>query len=332
MEKRSAQPDFWLDQAKAQSAVRQLAERKKVVEKWRGLEKKAADIAEGQPLAEEEPSFQEEIESELEAVASRLDELELELAFSSEYDARNAILAIRAGAGGTESQDWAEMLLRMYLRWAERRGYQAETLDISPGEEAGIKSATIGVSGNYAFGYLKSEHGVHRLVRLSPFDADHARHTSFVLVEVMPEAEADVDVRIEPDDLKVDAFRSSGPGGQHMQKTSSAVRLTHLPTGLVVTCQSERSQHQNKEIALKILQARLLKLELAKRAAERARLKGERIAAGWGNQIRSYVLHPYKMVKDHRTDYQTSNTDAVLDGELDGFITAYLRSLVGKEG
>ena len=311
--------------------MRQLAEQKKVVERWRGLEKKVADIAEGLLLVEEEPSFREEIESEIEAVASHLDELELEIAFSSEYDARNAILAIHAGAGGTESQDWAEMLMRMYLRWAERRGYKAEILDTSLGEEAGIKSATIGVSGDYVFGYLKSEHGVHRLVRLSPFDADHARHTSFVLVEVMPEAEADVDVKIEPDDLKVDVFRSSGPGGQHMQKTSSAVRLTHLPTGLAITCQSERSQHQNKEIALKILQARLLELELGKQAEERAKLKGKHIAAGWGNQIRSYVLHPYKMVKDHRTDYQTSDTDAVLDGGLDGFITAYLRSSLGKE-
>ena len=331
METRSAQPDFWLDHVTAQGVMRQLAEQKRVVERWRGLEKKVADIVESLPLVEEEPSFGEEIESEIGVVASHLDELELEMAFSSEYDVRSAILAIHAGAGGTESQDWAEMLLRMYLRWAERRGYKAELLDSSPGEEAGIKSTTIGVSGDYAFGYLKSEHGVHRLVRLSPFDADHARHTSFVLVEVMPEAEADVDVRIEPDDLKVDVFRSSGPGGQHMQKTSSAVRLTHRPTGLVVTCQSERSQYQNKEIALKILQARLLKLELARRAEERARLKGGRIAAGWGNQIRSYVLHPYKMVKDHRTDYQTSNTDAVLDGELDGFITAYLRSIIGKE-
>jgi peptide chain release factor 2 len=314
--------------------MRQLAEQKKVVERWRGLEKKVADIVEALPLAEKELPFREEIESEVEAVVSRLGELELEMAFSGEYDARNAILAIHAGAGGTESQDWAEMLMRTYLRWAERRGYQTEILDISSGEEAGIKSATIEVSGEHAFGYLKSEHGVHRLVRLSPFDADHARHTSFVLVEVMPEAEAeaDVDVNIEPDDLKVDVFRSSGPGGQHMQKTSTAIRLTHLPTGLVVTCQSERSQHQNKEIALRILQARLLKLELAKRAEERAKLKGKRIAAGWGNQIRSYVLHPYKMVKDHRTDYQTSDTDAVLDGELDGLINAYLRSSLGKEG
>ncbi len=331
MEKQSAQPDFWLDQAKAQSVMRQLAGNKKAVEEWRGLEKKVADITESLPLAEEDTLFREEIDSEIEAVASHLDALGLEMAFSSEYDARNAILAIHAGAGGTESQDWAEMLLRMYLRWAEHRGYKAEILDTSPGEEAGIKSATIGISGDYAFGYLKSEHGVHRLVRLSPFDADHARHTSFVLIEVLPEAEADVDFKIEPDDLKIDVFRSSGPGGQHMQKTSSAVRITHLPTRLVVTCQSERSQYQNKEIALKILQSRLLNLELAKRTEERAKLKGERIAAGWGNQIRSYILHPYRMVKDHRTDYQTSDTDAVLDGELDGFITAYLRSMVGKE-
>jgi len=312
--------------------MRQLSEAQKMVQQWRGLEKKTTDIAELISLAEEDASLQAELQSELEAIASRLNEMELEMAFNSEYDARNAILTIHAGAGGTESQDWAEMLVRMYLRWAERRGYKAEILDVSPGDEAGIKSAVIGVSGEHACGYLKSEHGVHRLVRLSPFNADHARHTSFVLVEVMPEAEADIDVKIEPDDLKVEAFRSSGPGGQHMQKTSSAVRLTHLPTGLVATCQSERSQHQNKETALKILQARLLELELAERVEERAKLKGKRVTAGWGNQIRSYVLHPYKMVKDHRTDYETSNADAVLDGELDGFITAYLRFSMGKEG
>jgi peptide chain release factor 2 len=310
--------------------MRQLAEQKKVVERWRELEKRAADAAELASLGDS--SLEAEIESEVGKLASRLDEMELEAAFSGDYDARNAILSIHAGAGGTESQDWAQMLMRMYLRWAERRGYQAEVLDVSPGEEAGIKSAVIGVNGDYATGYLKSEHGVHRLVRLSPFDADHARHTSFALVEVLPEAEADVDVKIEPDDLRVDVFRSSGPGGQHMQKTSSAVRLTHLPTGLVVSCQSERSQHQNKEIALKILRSRLLDMELVKRAEERAKLKGKRIAAGWGNQIRSYVLHPYKMVKDHRTDYQTSDTDAVLDGELDGFVSAYLRSSLGEEG
>jgi peptide chain release factor 2 len=309
--------------------MRQLAEQKKVVERWREVEAKVAETAE--LISLEDESLQADIEAEVAKLASRLDEMELEAAFSGGYDARNAILSIHAGAGGTESQDWAQMLMRMYLRWAERHQYQAEVLDLSPGEEAGVKSVVIGVKGEYANGYLKSEHGVHRLVRLSPFDADHARHTSFALVEVMPEAEADVDVRIEPEDLKVETFRSSGPGGQHMQKTSSAVRLTHLPSGLVVSCQSERSQHQNKEIALKILRSRLLELELVKRAEERAKLKGKRIAAGWGNQIRSYVLHPYKMVKDHRTEYQTSDADAVLDGELDGFITAYLRSIVGED-
>jgi len=313
--------------------MRRLSQAHRTVQQWRELETRVADTAELLSLAgEEDTSLGAEIQAEIEKVTSRLDELELELAFTSEYDARNAILAIHAGAGGTESQDWAQMLLRMYLRWAERRGYKVEILDISPGEEVGVKSVVVRASGDYACGYLKSEHGVHRLVRLSPFDADHARHTSFVLVEVMPEAEADVDVKIEPEDLRVDVFRSSGPGGQHMQKTSSAVRLTHVPTGLVVTCQSERSQHQNKEIALEILLARLLELDLARRSEERARLKGGRIAAGWGNQIRSYVLHPYKMVKDHRTGYQTGDTDAVLDGELDGFITAYLRSIVGREG
>ena len=332
LEKQSAQPDFWLDQVKAQTVMRLLAKQKKVVERWRELEERVEGIARDISLAEEDSFFREVIESELEVVASSLEEVELETALGGEYDARNAILAIHAGAGGTESQDWVQILLRMYLRWAERRGYRAEVLDISPGDEAGIKSTIIEVRGDYACGYLKSEHGVHRLVRLSPFNADHARHTSFALVEVMPQAEADVDVKIDPEDLRVDVFRSSGPGGQHMQKTSSAVRLTHLPTGLVAICQSERSQYQNKEIALKILQARLLELELARRAEERARLKGKHIAAGWGNQIRSYVLHPYKMVKDHRTGYETSDTDAVLDGELDGFITAYLRSIVGEEG
>ena len=313
--------------------MRRLAERRRVVERWRGLEKRVADTAELQSLAaeEEDAQLEAEIQSEINRTASDLDGLELELTLGGEYDERNAILSIHAGAGGTESQDWAEMLMRMYLRWAERRDYKAEVFDVSPGEEAGIKSAVIEVGGSYAFGYLKSEHGVHRLVRLSPFDADHARHTSFALVEVMPEAETDVDVRIAPDDLRVDTFRSSGPGGQHMQKTSSAVRLTHLPSGLVVTCQSERSQHQNKEIAQKILQSRLLELELKKRAEERAKLKGKHIAAGWGNQIRSYVLHPYRMVKDHRTGYQTSSSDAVLAGDLDEFIATYLRSTMGKE-
>jgi peptide chain release factor 2 len=330
LEKQSAEPDFWLDQTYAQGVMRQLAEKSRVVQRWRGLEKKLADIAELIAISGEDEVLQKDIEKELDGIASQLDELEFQLAFRGEYDARNAILAIHAGAGGTESQDWAEMLMRMYLRWAERRGYKAEVLDTSPGDEAGIKSTVITVGGDYAFGYLKSEHGVHRLVRLSPFDADHARHTSFALVEVMPEAEENIDLVIAPEDIKVDTFRSSGPGGQHMQKTSSAVRLTHLLSGIVVTCQSERSQHMNKDFAFKILRARLLEKELEKREEEKARLKGKRIEAGWGNQIRSYVLHPYRMVKDHRTGYETSHTEAVLDGDLDSFIDAYLRSIIGK--
>jgi len=333
LEKQSAQPDFWLNQVEAQVAMRRLAELKKMVDGWRELEKRVDDIAELFSLesAADEASLGGEIPSEVEEVSSRLEEMEFQISLSGRYDSRNAILAIHAGAGGVESQDWAEMLLRMYLRWAERHHYQAEVLDTSPGEEAGIKSAIVEVSGDYSFGYLKSEHGVHRLIRLSPFDADHARHTSFALVEVMPEAEQDVDIKLSPEDLKIETFRSSGPGGQHMQKTSSAVRIVHLPTGLSVSCQNERSQYQNKENAMRILQARLLKLELAKRKEERARLKGQRIVAGWGNQIRSYILHPYKMVKDHRTDYQSGDTEAVLDGKLDDFITAYLRAGLGRE-
>ena len=311
--------------------MRQLAEKKRTAQRWRGLEKKLVDIAELTAISEEDTALLEELNKELDDLASQVDELEFQLAFSGEYDARNAILAIHAGAGGTESQDWAEMLMRMYLRWAERRGFETEILDTSPGDEAGIKRVVIAFKGDYAAGYLKSEHGVHRLVRLSPFDSDHARHTSFALVEVMPEAESDVEVNIRPEDIKVDTFRSSGPGGQHMQKTSSAVRITHLPTGIVVSCQSERSQHMNKDFAFKILRARLLELELEKQEAEKARMKGKRIEAGWGNQIRSYVLHPYRMVKDHRTGYETGNTEAVLDGELDGFINAYLRSIMGKK-
>ena len=311
--------------------MRQLAEKKKTVQRWRGLEKKLADISELTVISKEDASILEELNKELVELAAQVDEFEFQLAFSGEYDARNAILAIHAGAGGTESQDWAEMLMRMYLRWAERRGFETEILDTSPGDEAGIKRMVIAVKGDYAAGYLKSEHGVHRLVRLSPFDSDHARHTSFALVEVMPEAESDIEVNIKPEDIKVETFRSSGPGGQHMQKTSSAVRITHLLSGLVVSCQSERSQHMNKDFAFKILRARLLELELQKREEEKSRLKGKRIDAGWGNQIRSYVLHPYRMVKDHRTDYETGNTEAVLDGELDGFIDAYLRSIMGKK-
>ncbi|MBI4285319.1 MAG: peptide chain release factor 2 [Chloroflexi bacterium] len=331
LEKRSVQPGFWTNQVEAKNTMSKLAERKRLVQRWRELEKQVTDVAELALLAEGDPALSEEVAAEVVMVGARLDELELEMAFSGEYDDRAALLSIHAGAGGTESQDWAEMLMRMYLRWAERHRYDTEVLDLSPGEEAGIKSTTIAINADYAYGHLKSEHGVHRLVRLSPFDADFARHTSFALVEIMPQAEEDVDVQINPEDLKIDVFRSSGPGGQHMQKTSTAVRITHIPSGLAVSCQSERSQYQNKEYAMKILRSRLLEQELERRAQERARIKGKRIEAGWGNQIRSYVLHPYKMVKDHRTDYQTSNTEAVLAGEIDDFVKAYLRANIGKD-
>lgn len=334
LETEAAQPDFWLDPTKAQSVMRQLAAVKEMVDTWRGIEKRNSELREITELLIEEndPSAQDYVERETEKLASELKELETKLLLNGEYDQRGAILSIHAGAGGTESQDWAEMLLRMYTRWAEQHNYQTEILDISPGDEAGIKSVTVEVKGNYAYGYLKSEHGVHRLVRISPFDAAHARHTSFALVEVLPIVDREIDIKINPDDLKIEAFRSSGPGGQHMQKTSSAVRITHIPTGIVVTCQSERSQYQNKENALKVLYARLFQLEQAKREAERAKLKGTRIEAGWGNQIRSYILHPYKMVKDHRTNYESSDASSVLDGELDNFITAYLHYMLGRKG
>jgi peptide chain release factor 2 len=312
--------------------MRRLSAVKEETQIWRALERQVNDLMEivDISLQEEDVSLEQEVQSEIDRISSKLDRLDFELLLSGEYDRRDALVAVHAGAGGTESQDWAEMLLRMYLRWAERSGYRAEVLDTSPGEEAGIKSAMLEIRGVHAYGYLRSEHGVHRLVRLSPFDADHARHTSFALVEVLPEVEQSTELQMSPDDLKVEAFRSSGPGGQHMQKTSSAVRITHIPTGLASTCQSQRSQHQNKEIALKVLQARLLDLEAHKKAAERDRLKGEHTTAAWGNQIRSYVLHPYKMVKDHRTGLETGNAAAVLDGSLDEFMEFYLRSQIGK--
>jgi peptide chain release factor 2 len=323
----SAQPEFWNDSEKARDVMSRLSDLQKEVATWRNLEKRVAEIKELAPLlSDEDKDLRTEIEVDTRTLAHALDELEFRLAFSGPYDGNNAIMTIHAGAGGTESQDWADMLMRMYVRWAERHGDKAEILDVSPGEEAGIKSATLNITGAYVYGYLKSEHGVHRLIRLSPFDFDHARHTSFALVEVMPEVSEDSsEVQINPDDIRIDLYRSSGAGGQNVQKTSTAVRLTHIPTGTVVTCQDQRSQLQNKAMAMKILLARLLRLKLAAQAEERARLKGERISAGWSNQIRSYVLHPYKMVKDHRTDFETSDVEGVLDGELDEIINAYLR-------
>jgi len=312
--------------------MRQLSALKEQTQNWRKLEQRVKDLTElvDISLQEEDLSMEQEVRTEVDKITAEVEKLDFLLLLSGEYDTRNAIVALHAGAGGTESQDWAEMLLRMYVRWAERRGFRTEMLDTSPGEEAGIKSAMLEINGEYAYGYLRAEHGVHRLVRLSPFDSDHARHTSFAMVEVLPEPEQATEVKINPDDLKVETFRSSGPGGQNMQKTSSAVRMTHIPSGLVVSCQSERSQYQNKEIALKVLQARLLEQERIKRADERAKLKGEHQSAAWGNQIRSYVLHPYRMVKDHRTGLETGDTTAVLDGDLDEFMEAYLRSQIGK--
>jgi peptide chain release factor 2 len=313
--------------------MKRLADFNLRIETWRGLERRSAEARELIELAEAERDerLAADVAREVETLASELGLLEFELTFSGPYDQRNAILAIHAGAGGTEAQDWAEMLLRMYLRWAERHGSQAQILDVMPGEEAGIKSVTLEVRGTLAYGYLRSERGVHRLVRLSPFDADHARHTSFALVEVLPEAESAAEVKINPDDLRIDTFRASGHGGQNVQKNSTAVRITHLPTGLVVSCQNERSQSRNKESALRVLEARLLERELGRQAEQRAKLKGEHVAAGWGNQIRSYVLHPYKMVKDHRTDFETSAAESVLDGDLAPFMTAYLKSTMGPD-
>jgi len=312
--------------------MRQLSALKEETESWHELERQVNELVEliELSLQEGDISLEQEIHSATDRISSQLDRLDLQLLLGGEYDKRDALLAIHAGAGGTESQDWAEMLLRMYMRWAEKRGYTADLWDTSPGEEAGIKSAMLEIKGRYAYGYLRSEHGVHRLVRLSPFNADHARHTSFALTEVLPEVGQTTEVIANPDDLKIETFRSSGPGGQHMQKTSSAVRITHIPTGLVATCQSQRSQYQNKDVALRVLQARLLELELEKKAEERAKLKGEHLSAGWGNQIRSYVLHPYRMVKDHRTGRETGNTTAVLDGDLDEFMEAYLRWQLSK--
>jgi peptide chain release factor 2 len=312
--------------------MKRLAELRERIDTWKGLQAKARELTELIDLAEEEQdaTLEAELTQEVDALRRRLADLEFELSFSGPYDDRKAIVAIHAGAGGTESQDWAEMLLRMYLRWAEQHGRPAEVLDEMPGEEAGIKSATIEIGGPHAYGYLKSEAGVHRLVRLSPFDAAHARHTSFALVEVMPETEDPAEVSFGPDEIRVDVFRASGHGGQNVQKNATAVRITHLPTGMVVTCQNERFQHRNREIALRVLKARLLERELERAAEERAKLKGEHVAAGWGNQIRSYVLHPYKLVKDHRTGAETSNTTAVLDGDLDAFMKAYLESTLGE--
>ena len=294
------------------------------VESWRGFSHRLSDALELAQLDDE--SLRADLESEISTIETELEKRSFTAMLSGKYDRDPAILAIHAGAGGTDSQDWAAMLERMYLRWAEKSGYQTEILDITDGEEAGIKSVTIAVNGEFAFGYLRSEKGVHRLVRLSPFDAAHRRHTSFALVEVLPQVAMDeAEIEIDPGDIKMDVYRSSGAGGQNVQKNATAVRITHIPTGIVVTCQNERSQTQNREFAMRILRARLLELKQAEKEEERAVLRGEYTKAEWGSQIRSYVLHPYQLVKDHRTEHESGNTQAVLDGELDEFMESYLR-------
>ena len=274
----------------------------------------------------DDDALRPELESEIAAIETELEKRSFAAMLNGKYDADSAILAIHAGAGGTDSQDWAQMLQRMYLRWAEDKGFKTEILDIAEGEEAGIKSVTIAIDGRYAYGYLRSEKGVHRLVRLSPFDSAHRRHTSFALVEILPQVAMDSpEIQINPADLKIDVYRSSGAGGQNVQKNATAVRITHLPSGLVVTCQNERSQNQNRESALRVLAARLFEIQQAKQEQEIAVLKGDFTKAEWGSQIRSYVLHPYQMVKDHRTGYEVGNSQSVLDGALDGFMEAFLR-------
>jgi peptide chain release factor 2 len=293
------------------------------IKEWTGLQAEIESLA---TLAElDDGSLTEEINQQVKLLEKTMEKKQIGLLLSGEYDQGNAILAIHAGAGGTDSQDWAGMLERMYLRWAENNGYKTEILDRTVGEEAGIKSVTISVIGNLAYGYLKSEKGTHRLVRLSPFDAAHRRHTSFALVELLPEIEDNSEIIIRPEDIEIEVYKSSGAGGQNVQKNMTAVRIIHKETGLVVTCQNERSQSQNRESALKVLRSRLFELQQQAHAEEISDLKGEFKKAEWGNQIRSYVLHPYQMVKDHRTDYETGNTQAVLDGALDGFMEAYLR-------
>jgi len=298
------------------------------LEGWQSLHQRITDALDLASLEDE--SLRQELTVEVETVEAQVQRRDFYAMLSGKHDRGNALLAVHAGAGGTDSQDWAAMLQRMYLRWAEMRGFTTDIMDFTEGEEAGIKSTTIAVDGPYAFGYLRAEKGVHRLVRLSPFDAAHRRHTSFALVEVLPQVEEDDEVAINPDELRIDVYRSSSAGGQNVQKNATAIRITHLPTGIVVTCQNERSQTQNRENAMRVLRARLLVLKQQAQEEQLAEMRGEFKKVEWGSQIRSYVLHPYQMVKDHRTEYETGNTTAVLNGEIDGFIEAYLRANVGN--
>ena len=328
LQKKAENPDLWQDPEAAQKLMKEMSTLKEEVVEWQNLRQSIADTLELAQL--EDQALLPEIEIETSKLENEVNKREFEAKLSGQYDRGDALLAIHAGAGGTDSQDWAEMLERMYLRWAERKGYQTNILDLTAGEEAGIKSATIAINGRYAYGYLRSEKGVHRLVRLSPFDAAHRRHTSFAMIEVLPQVEEDSQVEINSDDLRIDVFRSSGAGGQNVQKNATAIRITHLPTGIVVSCQNERSQLQNKQNAMRVLRSRLVELKQIEQEEKISQIRGEYQKAEWGSQIRSYVLHPYQMVKDHRTDYERGNTQAVLDGDIDSFIEAYLQSQVGK--
>jgi peptide chain release factor 2 len=328
LEKLTSEPGFWNDTPKAQGIMQELTRLREEVAASEKLTHRLADSIE---LAElDDPELYNELDREATELATAVGKLEFRALFSGKYDHEPAILAIHAGAGGTEAQDWAQMLQRMLVRWAESRSYQVEIMDESPGDEAGIKSTLMSIQGEYAYGWLKSERGVHRLVRISPYDASSRRHTSFAKVEVWPDVAEDIEISVAEKDLRIDRFRASGAGGQHVQKNETAVRITHIPSGVVVTCQNQRSLTQNMEVAMKILKSQLFDMERRKQEAELATLKGEDVDAGWGNQIRSYVLHPYKMVKDHRTKHETGKTQAVLDGSLDEFMEAYLRMRVGR--
>jgi peptide chain release factor 2 len=313
--------------------LRRLSRVREFAQPWLDLERKLEDLEIYLQLVsgeEDTSSYEQEIGAELASARSMLEDLELSTLLSGEHDSADAIMEINSGAGGTESCDWVAMLLRMYLRWAETHGYQAEIIDSAEGDVAGLKSVTLVIRGTNAYGYLKAERGVHRLVRISPFDANKRRHTSFASVDVVPELAEAEDIDINPDDLKIDTFRASSAGGQHVNKTDSAVRITHIPTGIIVSCQNERSQHKNREMAMKVLKARLLEMERRESEQKMAELRGEQRAIEWGNQIRSYVFQPYQMVKDHRTDAETGNVIAVMDGDIDVFIQAYLRWSAGK--
>ena len=325
-------PDFWNDQQGAQTIINEANGIKAIVNEYNDLLSTQENLEMTLELLKEEPDeeLQEELGSELEQFEAKMADFELQMLLSEPYDKNNAILELHPGAGGTESQDWGSMLLRMYTRWAEKRGFKVETLDYLPGDEAGIKSVTLKISGHNAYGYLKAEKGVHRLVRISPFDSSGRRHTSFVSCEVMPEFNDEIEIDIRTEDLKIDTYRATGAGGQHINTTDSAVRITHTPTGTVVQCQSERSQIKNREHAMKMLKAKLYQLEIEKQEQQLAEIRGEQKEIGWGSQIRSYVFHPYSMVKDHRTNEETGNTGAVMDGDLDAFINAYLRSRIAK--